>query len=650
MNVIARDPKSIVIMNGQRGAAGRDGAAGGAKGDKGDPGTPGTPGANAGTVGTNAATRAALKAVASPVNRLAAFLTEQGREGVFVWEPTILIATHQGDTLEGIYIAPNPAANGAWVRQFTGHVDVRWFGAKGDNTTNDGPAFTAALAFLKSRRIQFAYGSGAGSLFIPAGRYFLGTTTLDLTFGTGLIGEAAGQSAGSGGTILRWTSPTTGIRTQAVNTVGGTGFNAAWTDYSAGRADIRDLSLDGGFNPATMQESEAHGIQLRVTATVSNVNIFNFAGNGVHVAAAAGGGEGIEGNANVAYFERVFVQGCRNGLFFDSADANACTILSCNANANRRWGFWDSSFLGNTYIGCHTAANGFDGAANSVATACTMNGHRYFVIKDQGTEASTNPPSGTIADNAYWGYLGEGGVYSGCPAWVSGTAFRDGGAYRSDGFNSPNVFLGCYSENDQGSAQIERPSVIVGGLISVAKTGDPGGQLSAGTRAIQVDNLFATGYVRAYGQSTFYEDVSFQKSIGITKSLFVTENATLTSGTNLIGPNTGTKDNLLIVQATGTYNEISLRNGGATIGNIGAISNGSGMYLQGYPQVRFFAGGTHVATANATGIDLTAGKVLSVNGVKVVGAQQVAIANHASDSTVNAILAAMRAHGLIAAA
>lgn len=42
------------------------------------------------------------------------------------------------------------------------------------------------------------------------------------------------------------------------------------------------------------------------------------------------------------------------------------------------------------------------------------------------------------------------------------------------------------------------------------------------------------------------------------------------------------------------------------------------------------------------------GTKVSVDGVKVVGAQAAAIANHPTDATVNAILAALRAHGLIA--
>lgn len=47
-------------------------------------------------------------------------------------------------------------------------------------------------------------------------------------------------------------------------------------------------------------------------------------------------------------------------------------------------------------------------------------------------------------------------------------------------------------------------------------------------------------------------------------------------------------------------------------------------------------------------IDMNTGKVYRVAGNQVVGPRQAAIANHASDATVNAILTALRNHGLIA--
>jgi hypothetical protein len=51
---------------------------------------------------------------------------------------------------------------------------------------------------------------------------------------------------------------------------------------------------------------------------------------------------------------------------------------------------------------------------------------------------------------------------------------------------------------------------------------------------------------------------------------------------------------------------------------------------------------------NAWSVGDVRGKKVTIDGVKVVGAQVAAIANHASDATINAILAALRAHGLIA--
>ena len=160
---------------------------------------------------------------------------------------------------------------------------------------------------------------------------------------------------------------------------------------------------------------------------------------------------------------------------FCSSDVNAWAVTAFNGNSNRMWGIWDSSFLGNTYVGCHVAGNGWDGAVtsgNGIPTGCTMGGNRYYVKRDQEAGASTNAPSGTTADNVWWGYVAAGGVYSGVPAWVSGTVFRTGGAYRCDGFSSANVLVGCYSEGDQGSSQIEPRTLVLGGLHGAAVVGN----------------------------------------------------------------------------------------------------------------------------------------------------------------------------------
>jgi len=142
-----------------------------------------------------------------------------------------------------------------------------------------------------------------------------------------------------------------------------------------------------------------------------------------------------------------------------------------DASGNRTWGVDDSSFLGNTYLACHVAGNGWDGALGSIPTACTHGGNRYYVKLGQAAWCSANAPSGTTADNQGWGYIGPGGPYSGVVAWANGTPFREGGAYKTDNANARNVLIGCYSEGDQNPAQLTSPTIEVGGLHAAGLKG-----------------------------------------------------------------------------------------------------------------------------------------------------------------------------------
>lgn len=95
-----------------------------------------------------AANRAALAAIVGAAAGMARQLTESGREGMFVFEGANLAAEVANDVAQqGIYVPPAAAdgSTGAWVRKFSGFVDVRWFGAKGDGVTDDTAAFAAAF-------------------------------------------------------------------------------------------------------------------------------------------------------------------------------------------------------------------------------------------------------------------------------------------------------------------------------------------------------------------------------------------------------------------------------------------------------------------------------------------------------------------------
>ena len=548
-----------------------------------------------------AETRSALAAVMPEIG-MCRYLAEGGRAGTFELMPHAPLATLvAADPQQGIYVRSTANPNYVWVRQFDGHVNVQWFGAKGDSTssanaTNDGPAFLAAIAYLKARSKDISYGRGSGNLLVPAGVYWLNTSTLDITHALAIVGEGGI----GGGTMLKWANGTTGIRTQSVNTVGATDVNAAWTDYTAGRTSVRDLILHGGYYGGA--ESEAHGIHLRVAAEIVNVGIFNFAGDGLYSRATAGGGAGIEGNANGSRIQNLYVQGCRNGVYLDSADANAMTFIGLNCSSNRCWGILDSSFLGNTYLGPHTAANGWDGSLGLIPTACVHNGNRYMVVPGQEAWCKNNPPSGTSATNQGWLYLGAGGTYTGVVTWAAGTTFRSGGAFLADDVNATNTVVGLYVEADQNPAFCGTSPTLFLGF-------PPGGVLPRRT-----DGQFYRGILG--GDATSVKTVSLVATKDI--SAF---------GQMQVGPVPGQPVadgslNLSTTNATATLNFANYSGSGTTYSGA-VIGYGSMLIVDGGASGTLFRKqGVQVASIQSDSLELLAGKVIKINGLQVVSARQ----------------------------
>lgn len=124
------------------------------------------------SVSTAAAPEAGI-AYASDLAALAAFnttrypvvwLKEAGREGVFAWTAGDFSAHVAADPLEGIYVesGSKPSFLGAWVRQYSGSLDIRWWGALVDDVANDKPAVDAAFAvadFIGGADVWFPDGS-----------------------------------------------------------------------------------------------------------------------------------------------------------------------------------------------------------------------------------------------------------------------------------------------------------------------------------------------------------------------------------------------------------------------------------------------------------------------------------------------------------
>lgn len=123
------------------------------------------------------ATKAALQALTAGVVG-AVFVhgrtaVNDGYGGTFVWVSTNEAASVTIDTQGALFVAPDSAptgASGVWKRIYDGELNLKWFGAKGDNSTND---TTAALAWINACRNFTICG------FMPEGDYKVD----NLTFG-----------------------------------------------------------------------------------------------------------------------------------------------------------------------------------------------------------------------------------------------------------------------------------------------------------------------------------------------------------------------------------------------------------------------------------------------------------------------------------
>ncbi len=419
--------------------------------------------AAAGGASSAVVSRSAL--IASPATAGASlFLSEAGREGMFVFSPANLATSVSADPRQGLFVAPSTdpsGASGAWVRKYSGDIDARWFGYVADDNgatgTDNGPAIQAALT---AARVIAPVGDGlwfpGPTLRLPAGRAFVGSA-INLKQTIRIKGEGVGQ-AGGAATQLRFPVSTAGI---ILNTQHTRDYISEPNGASAEGSIVEGVKLKGGGGS---RSDNADGIFMRGRGVVRDCQIEGFARDGIYIGAGSDGNP-FPGNANNWKVENVrSTFNGRDGLRVEGTDANAGHCIGGDYSFNGEWGIRDLSFLGNHFEAPHGESNGL-GVANGpaiggVATATvaypTAQGQRYALVYGQEAAGSVTPP-GTNA--AVWINLGpdnNGGVL-----WSSGITVRSGGAYA---MRSTCQLLGAYSEGGQGPSQSLGGAIIMGGL------------------------------------------------------------------------------------------------------------------------------------------------------------------------------------------
>lgn len=92
-----------------------------------------------------------------------------GGGGQFYYDPAA------GDADNGGTVIAPTSGSGRWLRAYSGAVDVRWFGAKGDGATDDSDAFIAAMsaAVAGYHHTVFAGSKAGWALYISKGNYLV---------------------------------------------------------------------------------------------------------------------------------------------------------------------------------------------------------------------------------------------------------------------------------------------------------------------------------------------------------------------------------------------------------------------------------------------------------------------------------------------
>jgi len=302
----------------------------------------------------------------------------------------------------------------------------------------------------------------------PLGKYRV-DSTLELRTTTTLSGDGIG--IGFDATQFHFPADTPGLVVHHHDTTLTGKEDPDDTATKGGDASvIRDIGFVGSATAFDMTKS---GVWLRGGRVVlERAAARGFAGHGFRIHAVAGAGDPAEeGNANVWRAERlVATDNYGSGLFVDGADANIGYASGLDLRKNGRWGVEEDSFLGNVYVGVHTAANGVAGEGGNGAgeTSVVHLSGRHYSANVGATEAdlvATQP--GT--DENVWIDIRAGSSSASIPDWQAGQTegtYFHGGAVKAVDNSARNAFFGLYAEGNQGLIQAETPTMIQGGLIN----------------------------------------------------------------------------------------------------------------------------------------------------------------------------------------
>lgn len=286
------------------------------------------------------------------------------------------------------------------------------------------------------------YYSPAGTVYFPPGLYYCGSE-ISIRRVVNLIGATSGNLGNwYGATTLEFPADSHGLKFESLTSAGG---DQKGSDSSM----VQGITLRQKAGGVT-----GDGIRAHSRVTIKDCGIWDFGGNGISIRATGSAPAGDDfGNANCFHIEyTTCVNNGASGIFVDGADANAGTVIGCDCHNNGAWGFHDSSFLGNTFIGNHASTNVSGGYFSDNVTARTVFIGNYNELGDPPSKMS-NSSSVSLG-----GLMGPG-----WDATNAGMVLAEGELQNVGFTNFP--FLGI------GTGTVTTGGATVGGLAVYSKLG-----------------------------------------------------------------------------------------------------------------------------------------------------------------------------------
>ena len=261
--------------------------------------------------------------------------------------------------------AEDPVNGGYWEYVYPAEgIRIEWFGGKADGVTDNAAAFHKAMKIIEIENAgpgypyykggpKILFGSSTGGPSpgdqVNIQPYFCAQSLIpDRTVHIcGAHGAGAHSNAGRP-TVLRFPGNCYGIVLR--------GYSEAPVIPGADWSVIENIYMDNFGAPELTAYNANHGVAVACHFSMINCTVTGFGGCGLSIFAdvQAGGGS----NSNIFYVDRVWCDGnWGHGFLAQGGDANAGVFINCSASVNHMFGFYDNSFLANTYIACHTAGN-----------------------------------------------------------------------------------------------------------------------------------------------------------------------------------------------------------------------------------------------------------------------------------------------------